>query len=40
MWYMLRARDYCDIKHQHVNSNLHSLVYVWCLFDKAATVIW
>ena len=27
-------------KTPNVNSNIYSLVYVWCLFDKAATVIW
>jgi len=37
---MLRSRDYCDRKQQHANSNLFSLVYVWCLFDKAATLLW
>ena len=37
MGYMLKTRDYCDRTQQHVNSNLYSLVYVWCLFNKAAT---
>jgi len=39
MGYMLKERDYCDRKQQHVNSNLYSSVYVWCLFDKAATLL-
>jgi len=39
MRYMLIARDYCDRKQQHVNSALYSVVYVWCSFGKAATVI-
>jgi hypothetical protein len=38
--YMLRTRDYCDRTQQHVNSNLYSLVYVRCLFNKAATLPW